>query len=245
MRNALFVPVPKTDDLASYNAALLKRCSYQDAQAHYAKGALQGVLFEADFKAMHGLPGKPFDAVRWEWVRADGYGHVTIDGNHVYSSVPEAARERLIVGIGAHKVAVLDAAGRALAEHKRVFSKERSESIDAIGQLRLLAGRPRGWCNSRLRTQMPGSVAARLDALDAEGLRRDLRLLYDSCERSGLAATLDALDVLAREHADFPDFFQVGVLAARIADLGLDTAPLGGADLGCYDELFLGGGTDA
>ena len=245
LRNQLFVPVPKLEDLKAYNAGLLKRCSFQESQTHYAKGISQGTLFESDFKAMAELPSKPFEAVRYELLVADGYGHVTVDTNHLYSSVPAAAGKELIVGIGAYKVTVLDLAGEVLAEHNRQFSKQRTENIDPASQLGLLAKRPRGWRNSRIRSQIPESVVAHLDAQDADGLRRDLRLLHESCQRSGLSATLDALDILASEYAGFPDFFQVGVLAARIADLGLDALPVGGADLSCYDEIFLGGVQDA
>jgi transposase len=245
LRNQLFVPVPRTDDLESYNSELLLRCSFQEVRAHYARGTAQGALFEADCKACLDLPAKPFEAMRYEWARADGWGHVTVDGNHVYSSVPEAAGKGLIVAVSAHKVVVMDGAGEVLAEHARVFSKGRSKSVDATSQLKLLARRPGGWRNSSIRAGMPQSVVAHLDAQDTEGLRRDLRCLYDSCKRSGISATMDALSVLADGHAGTPDFFQVGVLALRIADLGLDTPPVKGADLGCYDELFLKGANDA
>jgi len=245
LRNQLFVPVPEINDLGSYNSELLSRCSFQESHIHYAKGIAQGTLFESDFKALLSLPQKPFNAVRFEQLTANGYGHITVDDKHVYSSVPSAAGKKLIVGIGASNVTVMDQSGEVLAEHKRVFSKQRTESIDPASQLGLLAKRPKGWKNSRIRTQVPESVVAHLDAQDAEGLRRDLRLLHEACQRSGLEAMLDALDILASEHAGFPDFFQVGVLAARIADLGLDALPVGGADLSCYDTIFLGGGSDA
>jgi transposase len=245
LRSELFVPVPVIDDIEAYNAALLSRCAFQEGDVHYTRGIKQGVLFDKDAANLFTLPAKPFDAVRYEHITADGYGHVTVDGCHLYSAAPDVARQEVIVGIGAHTIAVLDKRGTTVALHRRQFSKSRTESIDAASQLQLLCRRPKGWRNSRIREQMPDAVVARLDALDADGLRRDLKLLFETCERSGLQATLDALDVLAREHDDFPDFFQVGVLAARIADFGLDTPPEGGADLSCYDELFLGGGADA
>ncbi len=87
-------------------------------------------------------------------------------------------------------------------------------------------------------------MVSHLDSLSADGLKRDLKLLYETSERSGFKATLSALDILAGEHEDFPDFFQVGVLAARIAGFGLDTTPEAPADLVCYDKLFLGGARD-
>jgi transposase len=240
LRNELFVPAPIIDDIKQYNTELLLRCAFQEGRTHYAKGIRQGELFDKDSSALLTLPPKRFSAVRYESIRADGYGHVTVDGVHTYSGDPEYANAPLIVAVGAHTVIVLDEAGTVLSEHGRSFGVDPTESIDCLGQLRLLTARPRGFKNSKVREQLPKSVVGHLDALDAETLRRDLKLLYDTCERSGLAATLDALDVLASEHDSFPDFFQVGVLAARIASLGLDTEPLGGADLSCYDELFLG-----
>jgi len=245
LRNQLFVPVPELGDLKAYNAGLLLRCSFQEDRMHYAKGVTQGTLFESDFKALLPLPDRPFQAVRYEQLTADGYGHVTVDGRHLYSSMPEAAGRKLIVGVGASDVTIMDLSGEVLAVHKRAFSRQRTESIDPASQLGLLVKRPKGWKNSRIRSQIPGSVVAHLDAQDTDGLRRDLRLLHEACQRSGLDATLDALDILAHEHAGFPDFFQVGVLAARIADLGLDALPVGGADLSHYDAIFLGGGSDA
>jgi transposase len=245
LRSELLVPVPVIDDIERYNADLLVRCAFQEGDVHYTKGICQGVLFDKDSANLLTLPSKPFDAVRYEHVTTDGYGHITIDECHLYSSVPDVARQEVIAGIGAHSVVVLDKSGTVLALHRRQFSKSRTESIDAASQLRLLTRRPKGWRNSKIRESMPEAVVAHLDALDTDGLRHDLKLLYETCERSGLQATLDALDVLAREHEDFPDFFQVGVLAARIADFGLDTPPEGGADLSCYDELFLGGGSNA
>jgi len=89
---------------------------------------------------------------------------------------------------------------------------------------------------------VPAAVAERMDGLSASELKDDLRILAQAIGRSGVEAVFDALDVLASEREDFPDFFQVGVLAARIAGFGLTTAPEPGGDLGVYDEIFLAGG---
>lgn len=243
IRNELFVPLPKINDIATYNKKLLSRCAFQEDRVHYQKKVKQGELFDKDSSALLSLPPKPFVATRFESHTANGYGHVTIDRVHTYSSIPEAAHSELICGIGAHTVSIYDKAGTELASHKRSFGKGHTETIDCLSQLRLLTRRPGGFRNSRIRAQIPGAVVSYLDAQDADGLRRDLKLLYETCERSGLDATFDALDVLSEEHERFPDFFQVGVLAARIADLGLDVPVVLGANLGIYDELFLEGRT--
>lgn len=244
LRTELFVPVPSFDDIEAFNAGLLGRCAFQEAETHYAKHVPQGELFARDCAAMLSLPAKRFEAVRFEVMVADGWGNVRIEGRHTYSSVPGQAGTDTIVGIGAHTVTLVDMGGNVLAAHRRRFGKQYTESIDATCHLRLLASRPGGWRNSRLRDEMPAPVVAHLDALGRDALRRNLRLLADAAGRSGPDATLGALGILASEHAGLPDFFQVGVLAARIAGFGLDTEPIGGADLSCYDTVFLGGGTD-
>jgi hypothetical protein len=129
--------------------------------------------------------------------------------------------------------------GTMLSSHKRDFGSAVTKSLDPAPQLKLLSVRPGGWRNSVLRDKMPRSVVDHLDSVDKDTLRRDLKLLYEAAQRSGLDATLDALDILAEEHADFPDFFQVGVLAGRIADLGLAQMEPGHADLSVYDATFL------
>jgi transposase len=244
LRTELFVPVPKLENIIDFNASLLERCQFQQAEHHYTKKRTQGELFDEDLKRLIPLPSKRFKVVRYDRVTSDGYGHITIDNCHVYSSLPEYARCELIVAAGAHDVTILDQSGEVIAHHVRSFGSKRTESIDATSQLRLLTRRPNGWKNSRIRTEIPLSVVSHLDSLDTENLKRDLKLLYEASERSGLEATLSALDILAKEHEDFPDFFQVGVLAARIAGFGLDKAPEGVADLGRYDEMFLGGVKD-
>jgi transposase len=244
IRNELFVPVPIIDDIEAYNKNLLVRCRFQEDKMHYAKKQLIGELFDKDCSALLSLPDKQFAAVRYEVVRADGWGHVTVDETHTYSSAPECSHAELIVAVGAHTVAVMMKSGEVIAKHCRAFGKGKTQTIDALSQLRLLCRRPGGFKNSKIREQMPESVITYLDARDASELRHDLKLLYDACERSGLVPVLDALDVLSCERDNFPDFFQVGVLAARIAEMGLEGQIVSGADLGIYDEMFLGGGKD-
>jgi transposase len=245
LRNQLFVPVPTVDDIKAFNEELLLRSRFQEDERHYAKGERIGDLFVKDQNALLPLPEKSFNCVRYEKVTSDGWGHVKVNGNHIYSSDPKCANAETIVGIAAHTITVMDAQGTILALHPREYGQKRTESIDTLSQLATLAKRPRGWMNSKVRTMLPVSVVTHLDGVDAETLRRDLKLLSESCRRSGQEATLGALEILAHEHEDFPDFFQVGVLASRIVDYGLDTLPVQGADLANYDAMFLGGGEHA
>jgi transposase len=239
-RKNLFVPVPEIQSIEKYNEELFERCLELESREHYRKKVSIHDLLREDIQASLPLPQKPFDCVRYEHHKADGYGYVTLDTHHVYSTSPAFSRREVIAAIRAHSVEIYDTDGCIIATHQRQFGKNRTESIDAASTVKFLAKKPGAWKNSQLRATMPDAVVAKMDALDKDALREDLKLLAQSIERNGLENTFDALDVLAREHDDFPDFFQVGVLAARIADFGLDSAPLPGGNLGVYDELFLG-----
>jgi hypothetical protein len=173
-------------------------------------------------------------------MKADGYGYVTLDSRHVYSTSPAYASKEVVCAVRAHTISIIDSTGCVIASHTRQFGKSRTESIDATSSIRHLAMRPGAWRNSLLRAQMPESVITKMDGLSKDELKESLTLLAQSFERNGVEATFDALDVLASEYEGNADFFQVGVLAARIGSFGLSTAPEPGGCLVVYDELFLG-----
>jgi len=128
LRTELMVPAPTFKDIAAYNEELLLRCSFQLSESHYAKGSRQGDLFSKVADALSELPTKEFNAVRYEYLKADGYGHVTVDVHHLYSASPDMARRELAVGIGAHTITIIDTTGEIIATHRRVFGKKRTES---------------------------------------------------------------------------------------------------------------------
>ena len=45
-------------------------------------------LYEEDHAALRPLPRKAFTVCRYEWIRADGYGKICLDGKHYYSTRP-------------------------------------------------------------------------------------------------------------------------------------------------------------
>ena len=88
MRRKLFVPRPSVWSIEGFDSRLPGRCLELADKEHYLKGEREADLFDADRKALLPLPAKPFDVVRWERMRADKYGRVTVEGKHRYSTDP-------------------------------------------------------------------------------------------------------------------------------------------------------------
>ena len=77
-RRRFFVPVPTIGDLRDFNHALQDAIdSHSEEQVHYEKGLAWAELFEVDRSHLLPLPGKPFDVVKWESGKTDGYGRST------------------------------------------------------------------------------------------------------------------------------------------------------------------------
>lgn len=55
--------------------------------------------FQKDKECLRPLLRKPFGVCRYEWLKADGYGMICLDGKHHYSSKPENGRKPVLVGI--------------------------------------------------------------------------------------------------------------------------------------------------
>lgn len=245
LRKKLLVPIPQFKQIVPFNEELLGRCSFQEVRPHYEKETSIGELFREDCAAFLSLPDKEFKAIRYESYTSDGWGNVCVDGCHTYSTIPENTRAKTIVGIGAHTIVALAPTGEVLAEHTRRFGKKKTKSVDPAQSVYLLSKKPGGWKNSHLRRALPPSVTEHMDKYTHQELRRDLSLLAEAVEKSGFESSMDAIEAIAQRNPEKISFFEVGVLAARIANFGLDTPVVEGADLTHYDKVFLGGDQSA
>lgn len=236
-RRNIFVPVPAYEDVLAYNRELLDRHREKAAELHYRKGVPISELFCADRAALAPLPPRPFDVCRYERATADGYGKVTLDGKHRYSTCPEFAKQEVVLGVRAHTVDVLDAGGRAIVTHRRSFAERRTDTVDHRTSLAQLLRNPGAWRNSGLREGTPEALRAELDARERAGLRQGLKLMARLAADFGFDVALAAMDEAAsRGHLNNSD---ATVLAARIAGFGLSTDPELGPDLAAYDRAFL------
>ena len=85
------------------------------------KGEEERALFVEDEVALIGLPGQPFDVVRYEVRKTDKLGRVRLESNHVYSVAPEMALTEVVCALRAREVSIADADGALVVTHPRAY----------------------------------------------------------------------------------------------------------------------------
>lgn len=176
---------------------------------------------------------------RYETLKADGFGKVCLDGKHHYSTKPENSRQKVVVGIRAHYVDILEPDGMLLVRHRREYGKDRTDSVDASTTLEMLSRNIGAWENSIFRKEAPELIRDYIDGLPKADRRSAVKLLSSLSKEHGYAASLCAFEIsIGNNSVNKSD---AAVLAARIAGYGIDTPPEPGPALEAYDEEFLPG----
>lgn len=239
-RANLFVPVPHIQHLEAYNRALLDRHEKKASEPHYKKGVPIKDLFKEDADALLALPAKGFNVCRYEWLAADGYGKVCLDGKHYYSTRPEYSQRKVLAGIRAHWVDILAENGQVLTSHKREYGDARTDVSDYSTSLAVLLRNSGAWRNSGLRQQTPEPLRAYMDSQPKEGRKDCLRIMDELTGQYGWQAAVEAMGMAASRGGI--NICDAAVLAARITGYGIDTPPEPGPPLSVYDQAFLGKG---
>lgn len=239
-RANLFVPVPHFSNVEKYNQKLLSSHEIKAAERHYKKQVPIAQLFEEDRKALLVLPPKAFNVCRYDWLKADGYGKICMDGKHFYSTRPENAHRKVLVGIRAHSIEILTESGQIVTTHRRIFGEGRSDISDYSTTLAVLMKNAGAWENSGLRKETPDMLRAYMDAQPKEKLKDCLRIMNELTNQYGFEAAVSAME-LASSRGNI-NICDASVLAERITGYGIHTPPETGPSLAVYDEVFLGEG---
>lgn len=243
VRRNYFVPLPSAPSLPEWNTELFQMCGLDNLREHYKKDIPMCELFQEDRKAMLPLPRSEFEACRYEHVKTNGYGKFVLEGCHTYSSSPMYAEKEIVVRIGAHFIEPLDAAGEAISRHNRQFGSERTDTVDWLTMLDQLIAKPGAWKNSVVRSQVSYDLRDYMDDQDKSGLKQVLKLMKDLSGRYGLDIAITSLqETIVRQRTEGISI-NAAVVAARIANYGLDTPGEPGPDMSQYDALlpFAGG----
>lgn len=160
-----------------------------------------------------------------------------MDGKHFYSTRPENAGQKVLVGIHAHTVEILSDSGQIITTHRRAFGEGRTDISDYSTTLSVLLKNSGAWENSGLRRETPDSLRTYMDAQPKEKLKDCLRIMNELTGQYGFKAAVTAMEMASsRGNINICD---ASVLAARITGYGIYTPPETGPSLAAYDEAFL------
>ena len=236
-RRNLFVPVPTYHDIEEFNRGLLDMHAIKAAEEHYKKGTVIAELFEEDRKHFIPLPAKPFNVCRYETYKANGYGKICLDGKHFYSTKPENHNKKVLVGIRAHYIDILEPNGELLVRHMRQYGDTRTDLSDYSTSLEMLAKNIGAWSNSGFRKEAPELIRDYIDKQSRVERKSCIRMLSDLTKQYGYPAALDALELAIKGNS--VNKSDTAILAARITGYGIDTPPESGPSLAIYDQTFL------
>lgn len=236
-RRNLFVPVPRYQDMVEFNTKLLPMHEQKASEDHYKKGIRISELFEEDRRALFPLPRTSFDVCRYEYFKADGYGKICIDGKHHYSTRPENNGRKVLAGIRAHYIDILNGDGSILVRHRREYGDKRTDTTDYSTSLAVLSKNAGAWMNSGLRLNVPDVLREYLDNQEKSIRKSHLKLMSSLTDEYGYDAAVKAMEMaLSNGSINESD---VSVLAARITGYGIDTPPEAGPPLSVYDEELI------
>lgn len=109
---------------------------------------------------------------RWLWKSLHGW-------KTFYSTRPENANQKVLVGIHAHTIDILTEEGQVITTHKRVFGDNRSDVSDYTTTLAVLMKNSGAWGNSGLRQETPDALRTYMDAQPKEKLKDCLRIMNE------------------------------------------------------------------
>lgn len=236
-RRNIFVPVPSYHTMEEFNKELLPKHEKKASEIHYKKGVKISELFEEDRRALLPLPRKSFDVCRYDYFKADGYGKICIDGKHHYSTRPENHDEKVLAGIRAHYIDILNKDGSILVRHRREYGDKRTDTMDHSTSLAVLSKNSGAWMNSGVRLDIPDSLRTYLDGQEKSARKANLKLMSTLTDEYGYDAAVEAM-VMALANGNINES-DVSVLAARITGYGIDTPPEVGPPLTVYDDELI------
>ncbi|MFD1708515.1 IS21 family transposase [Siminovitchia sediminis] len=175
IRNNFLLPENTIVDLDHFNETLWAIAEKDRNRPHYEKQVLQSDLFQEDRKEWLLLPEKRFESIRYQEIRADKYGFITIDKKQ-YSTSPRFAGQKVRVRINYQSIIILNEENEVVATHTRLYGMKR-KSIIWQPYLELLSKRPRAIKYSSVYEQFPPAWTEYLNNCTEEEQKDVLGLL--------------------------------------------------------------------
>ncbi|EJL45577.1 IS21 family transposase [Brevibacillus humidisoli] len=197
IRNNYLLPEIHYEDLSVLNEKTLNWSLGDRKRCHYEKDTLIAELYLEDKERFLQLPGKAYECVRFEQVKADKYGIVRIDQKQ-YSTSPRFAGQAVLAKISFDTISLLNEENEVIVRHPRLYG-ETKKSMDWQPYLTLMAKRPTALKYSSFYDQLPEEWKAFFGECTVEEKRNALQLLSVILKEQDFDISLQALRI-ASEH---------------------------------------------
>ena len=191
-RRNMLVPVPTIDDFAAFNEELLARCDADHDREHYRHGALISELWAEEKTVLLTLPEYEYEVFRYEALRVNKTGFVTIDTNR-YGLAPTFAGKVVQAKIFFDRVELYH-------DHQLLKTYDRSyghqqEATDWKQYLPTLLRKPGAVEHTTFYDQMPKLWQAYLRNIKGRERKTALMLLTEIVSDGNEALCDDALEL--------------------------------------------------
>jgi len=194
-RRNMLVPIPGFDNIYKYNRKLLSICDQDMERIHYRKEKSIKQLFKEDIEAFSPLPSIQFEPVKYVTARTNSYAMFSLEeGKHLYSTSPKFANSIVIAKVSANEVIVLDRDYKEITRHKRLYGKNRQESMNWIPYLSQLSKCPTALKYSGIHEMLPDPLKSYLDSRSREKRSIILKVIEKLTAESSFENAINSLN---------------------------------------------------
>src|SRR5699024_10000503 len=197
VRNNFLLPENRIINIEHFNDSLWGMAEEDRDRLHYDKKVLQSKLFEEDLNNFIMLPEKEFECARYEVLKSDKYGVVSVDKKQ-YSSSPRFSQQKVSVRITYNEITILSEDHEVIAKHTRLYGVRR-KSIIWQPYLDLLSKRPMAIKYSSIYHQFRTIWTDYLKNCTEEERKHALRLLSELLKNDDFSLLNEAL-AMASSH---------------------------------------------
>lgn len=194
-RRNFLVPVPVIDDFDAFNRQLFQWCDEDLDRDHYKHGISLRQLWSEDQKQLLTLPEHEYRVFRYETVRINNYGCVTVDTNK-YSVTPHLAGQMAQLRIYHDTIEIYH--DHALLKTYRRSYGRCEEILDWTQYVDLMCKKPGGATHTRFFDQIPKLWREHLRVAD-KAEKKSALLLLREIVRDGNEALCDDAVAMAHE----------------------------------------------
>lgn len=247
-RRNMLVPIPEVKDIKEYNKELLIQCDKDGERDHYRKETKISDLHQKDKEALLPLPAVPFEAAKYISVKTNSYGKFTLsNGLHEYSTAPKFAGQKVTIRLDANEVTVLDENLREVVIHKRLYGKEKQQSIEWLPYLSQLSRKPGALKYTGIFKMLPDPLQEYMELCEKRDRGKILQAILKISKEAGFESAVNTVSEALTYGAADPDSLLMVHARLSTPNLCLKPVKVSGnipdltkvtANISAYDELL-------